>query len=82
MIPTDWLKLESTKIKEVKFLPNVHDDRGDVLVRFSEDKIYRYKDVPSHKVEAMVHSSSPGSYFHANIRGEHVSQPYKDEVQE
>lgn len=71
MIPTEWLSLESERIRKVKFVPNLHDQRGDVLVEFNEGKVYRYKDVPAHKVERMVHSSSPGEYFHGNIRGEH-----------
>lgn len=59
------------KIRKVKFVPNKHDLRGDVLVEFNEGKVYRYKDVPQHKVERLVHSSSPGEYFYGSIRGEY-----------
>ncbi len=71
MLPLDWTPLDSSKIKQVKFIPNRHDMRGDVLVEFNEGKVYRYRDVPAHKVERLVHSSSPGEYFHGHIRGEH-----------
>lgn len=69
MIPTEWLELESDRVRKVKFVPNPHDQRGDVLVEFIEGKVYRYKDVPSNKVERMVHASDPGGYFHGHIRG-------------
>lgn len=71
MIPYEWLPLESSKINKVKFIQNPHDDRGDLLVEFNEGRVYRYKDVPKHKVENMVHSSSSGNYFHNNIREIH-----------
>lgn len=74
MIPLDWHPVESSHINRVKFEPNKHDDRGDLLVEFNEGKIFRYKDVPKHKVENMVHHSSSGSYFRGNIRGEHPSE--------
>lgn len=74
MIPLNWTELESSRIRKVKFEPNVHDERGDVLVEFNEGKVYRYKDVPTHKVERLVHSSSPGDYFHGHIRGQHEAE--------
>lgn len=75
MIPYDWLKLDSEKIRQVKFIPNRHDLRGDLLVEFNEGKVYRYKDVQSRKVEHMVHSSSPGTSFHNNIKPYHAGEP-------
>lgn len=78
MLPYDWLILESSQIRKVKFVANPHDKRGDVLVEFGTGKAYRFKDVPAHKVEHMVHSSSPGEYFRGNIRGEYDSEPYKE----
>jgi KTSC domain-containing protein len=80
LIPTEWLKLESDRIKRVKYVPNVHDERGDVLVEFNEGKVYRYADVPSHMVERMVHSSSPGEYFHNKIRSEYKPLKVTDDV--
>jgi hypothetical protein len=68
VIPLQWLDIEGSKIKRVKVEPNVHDLRGDVLIEFNEGKVYRYKDVPLHKVERLVHSSDPGSYFYGHIR--------------
>jgi hypothetical protein len=75
MIPTDWLSLDSSGISKVKFVPNRHDLRGDILIEFNEGKIYRYKDVQAHKVEHMVHSSSPNTYFHNNIKPYHAGEP-------
>lgn len=77
MIPFNWTNLESTKIKRAKFAPNTHDERGDLLVEFSEGKVYRYKDVPVQHVEDLVHSSSPGSYFHNKIRGVYDAEQVK-----
>lgn len=71
MIPREWLKLESNIINKVKFIPNKHDLRGDVLIEFNEGKVYRYRDVPARKVENMIYSSSSGTYFHNNIRPFH-----------
>lgn len=73
MIPIKWLEIESSKIRRVKCEPNVHDLRGDVLIEFNEGKIYRYRDVPLHKVERMVHCSDPGSFFYTHIRNEYVN---------
>jgi hypothetical protein len=75
MIPTDWLELEGSHIRKVKFVPNTKDNRGDVLVEFGTGKTYRFKDVPAIRVEHMVHSSSPGEYFRGYIRGEYDSEP-------
>lgn len=75
MIPTTWLKLEESNISRVKFVPNRHDMRGDVLIEFNEGKVYRYSDVPARKAEAMVHSSSPNTYFHNNIKPYHAGEP-------
>lgn len=74
MIPHDWTNIESSHINRVKFEKNKHDERGDILVEFNEGKVFRYKDVPMHKAESMVHHSSPGTYFRENIRGEHSSE--------
>ena len=69
MIYSDnWIVLDSTKIRKVKFLPNKHDRRGDLLVEFNEGKIYAYKDVPLFMLSRMVHSNDPSEYFVNNIR--------------
>lgn len=68
MIPLTWTNLASSKISRVKFEPNKHDLRGDLLVEFNEGKVYRYKDVPANTVERLVHASSPGKYFDDNVR--------------
>lgn len=81
MVPYDWLNLESTKLRRVKYLPNAYDLRGDVLVEFNDGHMYRYKDVQQHKVERLVHSSSPGEYFYGEIRGQHEAEKHI-EVQE
>ena len=74
MLPIDWTKLESEKINQVKFIPNRHDLRGDVMIEFNTGKVYKYRDVPAHKVESMVHASSAGSYFHDNIKPYHAGE--------
>jgi len=78
MIPHDWLQIESSNIRKVKFVANPYDKRGDVLVEFNTGKMYKFKDVPALKVEHMVHSSSPGEYFRGHIRGEYDSEPFKE----
>ncbi len=77
MIPTAWANVESSTIGKIKFVPNPHDLRGDLHVEFRTGKTYRFKDVPTHKVEHLYHCSSPGEYFRMNIRGEHDSEPVK-----
>lgn len=77
MIPYSWTALESERVRKVKYIPNEHDARGDLLVEFTTGKTYRYLDVPQHKVEHMVHSSSPGRSFHDRIRGEHAAIPLR-----
>jgi hypothetical protein len=74
LIPYDWTLLESGSIRKAKYVPNEHDLRGDLHIEFMTGKSYKFKDVPQHKVEKMCHHSSPGSYFHNEIRGEHASE--------
>lgn len=74
MIPLEWLSLEGSRIRKVKFEPNRHDMRGDVLIEFNEGRIYRYKDVPANKVESMVHNSEPSTYFHNHIKPYHDAE--------
>ena len=68
LLPFNWTKLKSGIISEVKFVPNKHDLRGDVVIRFNEGKVYKYQDVPRVYVEKMVHSKDPGDYFEDWIR--------------
>lgn len=79
MIPMDWLTLDSGTISKTKFVPNRHDMRGDVLIEFNTGKVFKYKDVPAHKVESMVHSSSAGTYFHNNIKPYHTGEREENE---
>lgn len=74
MIPINWTKVDSSTISKIKFEPNKHDLRGDVLIEFKTGKVYKYKDVPAHKVENMFHSSSSGDYFHNNIKPYHAGE--------
>lgn len=74
MIPYDWLTIEDSHIKRVKFVQNKFDLRGDVHVEFDTGKMYKFKDVPGVRVEAMIHSSRPGKYLVKNIRGEYSSE--------
>ncbi len=74
MLPLEWTKLDSSRVRRAKYEPNPHDLRGDLLVEFNEGRRYRFKDVPQHKVESMVHNTSPGTYFHSYIRGEHDAE--------
>jgi hypothetical protein len=78
MIPHEWLVLDSEQIHKVKYVPNKHDLRGDVLVEFRTGKQYRFKDVQAHKIERVVHASSPGTVFHEIIRGQHDSEAYSE----
>jgi hypothetical protein len=76
MIPLDWTKLDSSNISKVKFIPNRHDLRGDVLIEFNTGKVYRYRDVPAHKCENMVHASSAYKSFKDNIHPYHEGEKY------
>jgi len=71
LVPSEWMNIESDTIGRVKFVPNKYDLRGDCLVEFRTGKVYKYRDVPAHKVENLVHSSSSGEYFHNNIKPYH-----------
>ncbi len=71
MVPLEWIKLDSNIVRKIKFVPNKHDLRGDVLIEFNEGRVYRYRDVPANKVENMVHSSSSGAYFNNHIKSYH-----------
>lgn len=74
MVPHDWLNIESSHIRKVKFVQNKHDLRGDMHVEFNTGKMYKFKDIPAITIEKMVHSSSPGTYFMGKIRGEYESE--------
>lgn len=74
MIPLNWTNLDSGTVGKIKFVPNRNDLRGDVLIEFNTGKVFRYRDVPAHKVESMVHSSSSGTYFHNNIKPYHAGE--------
>lgn len=78
MIPLDWIKIDSTHIAKVKYDPIDRDEKNGVSflspslhVEFKTGKKYKFKDIPQHKVESLVHHTSPGSYFGDHIRGHH-----------
>ncbi len=84
LIPYDWLKIDSALIKKVKYVPDAKAERNGVVyvspelhIEYASGKVYKFKDVPSNKVEKMMHSSSSGSYFMKEIRGDHDSEEVK-----
>ena len=74
LLPLDWTKIGSSRIRRAKYVPNKHDLRGNLVVEFNEGKVYTFKDVPQNKVEKMIHHSSPGCYFNSDIRGHHDAE--------
>lgn len=68
MIPIEWCPINCASIRQIKAEPNVHDERGDLLIEFNEGRVYRYKDVPFVHIENLVHHPDPGRYFHSKIR--------------
>lgn len=43
-------------------------DTKELQVRFSNGQTYSYSDVDEADGEGLLHASSPGSFFHANIK--------------
>ncbi len=73
---TDWLDIDSSQISRVRYNPTDTDTKNGVTfhspsleVVFRTGKRYKFKDVPEHKVQDMVHASSSGEWFMKEIRG-------------
>jgi hypothetical protein len=78
------MKIDSSLIKKAKYVADSKDERNGVVyvspelhVEYASGKVYKFKDVPSSKVERMIHSSSSGEYFMKEIRGEYDSEEVK-----
>lgn len=68
------IKLQSPTIKNMTFIPNKYDLRGDLIVKFNTDKTYRYSDVLSWKFDLMLKHKSPEQYFHNSIKPYHSGE--------
>lgn len=74
MVPYEWTAIDSSTIRAVKFAPNPYDANGTLIIEFTSGKMFKYEDVPSSKVETLIHHPSSGTYFHDQIRGEYETQ--------
>lgn len=84
MVPYDWLKIDSAVIHKVKYVPDAKAEKNGIVyispelhIEYPSGKVYKFKDVPRIKVERMMHSSSSGSYFLKEIRGEYDAEEVK-----
>ena len=48
------------------------EDTRTLSIRFTSGQSYTYSDVPVEVYEELVNSSSPGRFFHGNIKGTYV----------
>ena len=74
MLPTSWTPVNSSAISRVKFTPNRFDSLGTLYIEFNEGAVYSYTDVQESRVEALMSSASPGSYYKSAIAGQYASQ--------
>jgi KTSC domain len=55
----------SSNIHEAGYDPSTNT----LELMFADGRVYQYFDVPAHVYEDLVNASSPGSFFHQEIRG-------------
>ena len=60
-----WQQLSSSMITRATYDPETET----MSVQFTSGRIYDYPDVPISVYNGLLEADSPGSYFHANIRG-------------
>lgn len=61
-------------IKSTALVSARYDDETQQLdVFFVNGSMYTYEGVPPEIVDGLENADSPGSYFHANIRGQYGS---------
>jgi hypothetical protein len=62
-----WAYLVSRAIRRVRY----HYAENTLEVEFNSGQMYSYSDVPESVYTGLINSSSPGRYYHANIRGQY-----------
>lgn len=61
-----WQDVVSSLIKRVRY------DDETLEIQFANGQIYAYQNVPPEEYESLMEASSPGSYFHDNIKGSYA----------
>ena len=68
-------RYEKVKSSDVDSI--LHDKDGNLRIRYTDGKVYNYSDVSEKKVNRLVHSRSPGSFVHNNIKEKHSFYRFK-----
>lgn len=66
--PKKWEKVESSNLKEVLFIPGENSKRGRLFIRFKDNKVYFYEEVPKSTYKGLLKAESKGKYFYQNIK--------------
>lgn len=53
-------------------------DGDHLFIRFKSGGVHRFHDVPAETFESMKSADSVGKFFHATIKGKHVSNKMED----
>jgi len=67
MLESDLPTMSAVKSSNIKAV-GYDDDSAVMYVRFHNDAVYKYENVPPHTVMQMMGAKSLGSYFYAQIR--------------
>ena len=59
-----FTQVESSNIAEIAF----DEEKEALFVKFKNDTVYEYSEVPYYVFEEMLSADSVGSYFHKNVR--------------
>ena len=60
-----WRPLSSSNLDAYKFDP----ESRELLIQFHGGRVYRYYNIDQSLADGLGSASSPGGYFHANLRG-------------
>ncbi len=58
-----WTRVKSSNIKGARYVD------GDMDIQFTNDAIYRYKDVPKEVFDELLKAESVGKFFYSKVKG-------------
>lgn len=60
-----WVDISSSMLTRARY----DEPEKKMVIQFKDGSMYEYADVDEDEFQSMVNASSPGSYFHENIKG-------------
>ena len=63
----EWVYVESSNLAAVRY----NEDSQTMDIRFKNESVYQYFDVPLYTYNELLQAESKGQYFHRYIRSEY-----------